>query len=75
MCLRFVLNFLLIIQSFTFRLCHNKQSKVYLPEPPFPHAEVSLAAVSPASKEQRHIPEIFVFILCYQTITEVSPAS
>ncbi|KAK2093914.1 Integrator complex subunit 9 [Saguinus oedipus] len=22
------------------RLCHNKQSKVYLPEPPFPHAEL-----------------------------------
>lgn len=26
---------------YNFRLCHNKQTKVYLPEPPFPHAEVS----------------------------------
>ncbi|TNN37980.1 Integrator complex subunit 9 [Liparis tanakae] len=23
-----------------YQLCHNKQSKVYLPEPPFPHAEL-----------------------------------
>ena len=32
------------------RLCQSKQSKVYLPEPPFPHAEVhvqSLALVLP----------------------------
>ena len=27
------------ISSF-FRLCDSKQSKVYLPEQPFPHAEV-----------------------------------
>lgn len=41
-----------------FRLCHNKQTKVYLPEPPFPHAEVSPAAVSPTREEQRCILEI-----------------
>lgn len=46
-----------IIQISRSRLCHNKQSKVYLPEPPFPHAEVSPAAVSPASEEQRCIPD------------------
>ena len=28
--------------GFHFRLSSSKQSKVYLPEPPFPHAEVSL---------------------------------
>lgn len=27
-------------QIFAEWLCHNKQSKVYLPEPPFPHAEL-----------------------------------
>lgn len=32
---------ILYLYSYPFRLCHNKQSKVYLPEPPFPHAEVS----------------------------------
>lgn len=26
--------------SFCYRLCQSKQSKVYLPEAPFPHAEV-----------------------------------
>ncbi|CAB1343144.1 unnamed protein product [Coregonus sp. 'balchen'] len=28
-------------QIFAEWLCHNKQSKVYLPEPPFPHAETN----------------------------------
>lgn len=32
---------MIITVTFRSRLCHNKQSKVYLPEPPFPHAEVS----------------------------------
>ncbi|XP_055284038.1 integrator complex subunit 9 isoform X3 [Moschus berezovskii] len=29
-------------QIFAEWLCHNKQTKVYLPEPPFPHAEVAV---------------------------------
>lgn len=29
-----------LIRFSSLRLCHNKQTKVYLPEPPFPHAEV-----------------------------------
>lgn len=37
----FSFNNFVIILIFGDRLCNNKQSKVYLPEPPFPHAEVS----------------------------------
>ncbi|XP_026527229.1 integrator complex subunit 9 [Notechis scutatus] len=34
------------------RLCHNKQTKVYLPEPPFPHAELI------QSNKLKHYPSI-----------------
>lgn len=34
----FVLLFISLLLSFTFRLSTNKQNKVYLPEEPFPHA-------------------------------------
>lgn len=34
-------NLIHIVFFFCNRLCQSKQSKVYLPEAPFPHAEVS----------------------------------
>ncbi|GCB77734.1 hypothetical protein scyTo_0021128, partial [Scyliorhinus torazame] len=39
-------------QIFAEWLCHNKQSKVYLPEPPFPHAELIL------TNKLKHYPSI-----------------
>uniref|UniRef100_A0A3Q2Z7M5 Integrator complex subunit 9 n=1 Tax=Hippocampus comes TaxID=109280 RepID=A0A3Q2Z7M5_HIPCM len=39
-------------QIFAEWLCHNKQSKVYLPEPPFPHAELI------QSNKLKHYPSI-----------------
>ncbi|XP_061741824.1 integrator complex subunit 9-like isoform X1 [Nerophis ophidion] len=39
-------------QIFAEWLCHNKQSKVYLPEPPFPHAELI------QSNKLKHFPSI-----------------
>ena len=44
------------------RLCQSKQSKVYLPEPPFPHAEVhvqSLALVLQIYKNPPDLPAIY----------------
>lgn len=45
-----LINTFSIILFFGFRLCNNKQSKVYLPEPPFPHAEVSQVKIFPNLK-------------------------
>nr|XP_044622826.1 integrator complex subunit 9 isoform X3 [Equus asinus] len=39
-------------QIFAEWLCHNKQTKVYLPEPPFPHAELI------QTNKLRHYPSI-----------------
>ncbi|KAL7987187.1 hypothetical protein Chor_006106, partial [Crotalus horridus] len=39
-------------QIFAEWLCHNKQTKVYLPEPPFPHAELI------QSNKLKHYPSI-----------------
>lgn len=54
------------------RLCHNKQSKVYLPEPPFPHAEVSSAAVFPTREEQCYVSEKVDTEVIYLLSTEVT---
>ena len=45
--LQFILYFTVLLVIYLFlRLCDSKQSKVYLPEQPFPHAEVSYLRVT-----------------------------
>jgi hypothetical protein len=44
---------------FHFRLSTSKQSRVYLPEAPFPHAEVNILIL-----DIRHLSNLLIFALC-----------
>lgn len=45
-------------QFFTYRLSHNKQRKVYLPEDPFPHAQLVKDGRLRHCKALNTIPEL-----------------
>ena len=48
------------------RLCQSKQSKVYLPEAPFPHAEVPCLSVN--INLYRPSTELYALLKCFKVL-------